>query len=388
MGLAEGIINFVKGFTDEPAEYLHTQKRRHVYLEAEPEIWWSLVVQNPHNVVTNNGKQEIEWFEEELDDASLQSILKKTYKTFKMFNGSCQHIINTFGVSHLREILKTNLPSLIAQINPEGTDFLNTLDGIQFLPVNKNVFLKIQTFLNCLEQTFDQIRYTSFMYKNQLVWSGLEQEDMKILYKFVNDARTKGIQGEFMTSPQETKKDTGVLTTSATPSFVYLGPPTNLTQYHLVIHHIADCTTILLVDYSYTKLSTFYQNVHTFIKRQLEVFVKSLEEYFNYKQQFEEDYQFIYYNRMNLALKSSLKGNMIPRDVARILARMHEDFEESKDNISEVMIRTSDDRWIVGKKSDQREFYIIFERKDANLLQVSEEIKTLSAKHFHNIFMD
>jgi hypothetical protein len=76
---------FSRSLTDEPAEYLHTQKQRHVYLEAEPGIWWSLVVQNPHSVVTNNGKQEIEWFENDLDDASLQSILKRIYKTFKVF---------------------------------------------------------------------------------------------------------------------------------------------------------------------------------------------------------------------------------------------------------------------------------------------------------------
>jgi hypothetical protein len=31
---------------------------------------------------------------------------------------------------------------------------------------------------------------------------------------------------------------------------------------------------------------------------------------------------------MNLALKSSLKGNVLPRDIARVLAKMHEDFEE------------------------------------------------------------
>jgi hypothetical protein len=69
--------------------------------------------------------------------------------------------------------------------NSQCNMFLPSLIGIQFLPVNKNVYLKIQSFLNCLEHTFDPIRYTSFMYKNQLVWSGLEQEEMKILYKFV-----------------------------------------------------------------------------------------------------------------------------------------------------------------------------------------------------------
>jgi hypothetical protein len=31
---------------------------------------------------------------------------------------------------------------------------------------------------------------------------------------------------------------------------------------------------------------------------------------------------------MNLALKTSLKENMLPRDIAKILAKIHDDFEK------------------------------------------------------------
>ena len=57
--------------------------------------------------------------------------------------------------------------------------------GIQFLPLDKQSFLKIQSFVNLVEQTFSQIKYTAFLYTDQLVWSGLEQEDMRVLYKYL-----------------------------------------------------------------------------------------------------------------------------------------------------------------------------------------------------------
>jgi hypothetical protein len=35
------------------------------------------------------------------------------------------------------------------------------------------------------------------------------------------------------------------------------------------------------------------------------------------------------------------------------------------------MIRTQGDVWIIGKKSDQREFFVFFEHKNANLNQIN-----------------
>ena len=40
-------------------------------------------------------------------------------------------------------------------------------------------------FINLTNNTFPQIRETIFMYKDHLVWSGLEQDDIRVLYKFI-----------------------------------------------------------------------------------------------------------------------------------------------------------------------------------------------------------
>jgi len=93
---------------------------------------------------------------------------------------------------------------------------------------------------------------------------------------------------------------------------------------------------------------------------------------------------------MNFALKTSLKdkSQSIPRETMKMLNDLHADFEKSPENISEVLVRTQNDRWVVGRKSDQREFYVIFDQKNAHLIEINEEVKKLSSTYFNNIFID
>jgi hypothetical protein len=74
--------------------------------------------------------------------------------------------------------------------------------GIQFLPVEKKLYLKIQSILRRLELRFASLRETFFLYKDQLIWyfdivriylfvsmrfilrSGLSQENTSLVYSF------------------------------------------------------------------------------------------------------------------------------------------------------------------------------------------------------------
>ncbi len=79
-------------------------------------------------------------------------------------------------------------------------------------------------------------------------------------------------------------------------------------------------------------------------------------------------------------------------------------------------MRTQNDGWVVGRKSDQREFYVIFDQKNANLLEINgpsshpassraacaggrvcdpltmcartDEVRKLCSTYFNNIFID
>ena len=39
----------------------------------------------------------------------------------------------------------------------------------------------------------------------------------------------------------------------------------------------------------------------------------------------------------------------------------------------ETIVKTVSDTWVVGKKSDQREFYVVLNQKNANLIEINGE---------------
>jgi len=65
---------------------------------------------------------------------------------------------------------------------------------------------------------------------------------------------------------------------------------------------------------------------------------------------------------------------------------MHSDFSTGSDQDSEIVLKTEGDCWVVGRQSDQREFFVILNQKNANLIEINEEIRRLSLTHFGNIF--
>jgi len=51
-----------------------------------------------------------------------------------------------------------------------NSDILDVFQGLQFLPLDKTTFLKVQCFMNLVEAMFTQIKYTAFLYNDQVVW--------------------------------------------------------------------------------------------------------------------------------------------------------------------------------------------------------------------------
>jgi hypothetical protein len=165
----------------------------------------------------------------------------------------------------------------------------------------------------------------------------------------------------------------------------------------LVIFVYSELVCLFLVDPSALKPS-FFGLLQDFMLPQLQYIGQNVTQQITQLQKakptVEDTYRYIYFNHMNLALKTTLKGKALElsKDMMAALNQMHQDFEQgagsSAEQIQEVMIRTQANIWIVGKKSDQREFYVIFDQDSRNLLEVTEEVKKLSQTHFGSIFID
>ncbi|XP_009071210.1 PREDICTED: vacuolar fusion protein CCZ1 homolog, partial [Acanthisitta chloris] len=107
----------------------------------------------------------------------------------------------------------------------------------------------------------------------------------------------------------------------------------------------------------------------------------------------EPQFKFIYFNHMNLAEKSTIHMRKTPSvslasvhpDLMKILGDINSDFSRV-DEDEEIIVKAMSDYWVVGKKSDQRELYVILNQKNVNLIEVNEEVKKLCATQFNNIF--
>ena len=58
--------------------------------------------------------------------------------------------------------------------------------------MDKTLYLRVQSFINSTENAFYDITYSCFLYNYHLVWSGLEQDDLRTLYRYLTTGFNEG----------------------------------------------------------------------------------------------------------------------------------------------------------------------------------------------------
>jgi len=100
------------------------------------------------------------------------------------------------------------------------------------------------------------------------------------------------------------------------------------------------------------------------------------------------NYRFLYFNHMNLALKSSIELSHMPHDLLRSIRQIHRDFINSQQH--EVCMKIRPHGWIVGRKATQthREFFVLLDEKLApSIIEVNKEVDALAKNFFYNVFI-
>lgn len=114
----------------------------------------------------------------------------------------------------------------------------------------------------------------------------------------------------------------------------------------------------------------------------------------------DKEIRFLYFNRMNLAIKaqlgtisgigkssgtgtSSSGALMLGSEVAMSLLDIKQDFDRMPD-ATEITTRSPSNYWIVGKRFEDREVYMIVSRKDSTLVEIEDEVRKLTSLYFNN----
>ena len=368
IGLTEGLINFTRDFSpDKPCEALRCEKTRHAFFECEKDFWIVLVVNNPY-VVKGKDKSNPEYIEDELGDSVLQAIVRRAYSNFRLFNGRMTEIASANSYAFLKRKLKLFMDYFIPTIKFKHIQYFTDIRGFNFMPVNKTAFLLIQYINNSVRANFPRILASAVMCNKQLIWSGLQQEDMFFIYLLAQDnmARfyeyfsanpevdvksTAGEDGKVsddnfvvvdstkVQSPRGMSSDVGYLTGP-----VQMNPkvkPSHAPRIYLQTYGGAPKR---LVAFKYYKLNVFLvvedkgrddlsPEFYVELRKQLQADLHKLDTALSRQEQRGSkstvNYRFLYFNALNLALKTSLNrdpANPLSMETIKMIRKIHEDF--------------------------------------------------------------
>ncbi|RDD36569.1 Vacuolar fusion protein CCZ1-like protein [Trichoplax sp. H2] len=413
VGLSEAIVHFCGTFApDRPCEVVQTLKSRQVFYQPEENFW---MIMAPSEV-TNKDGNNIVYHQDEVQDQALQSILMLSYKIFRLFNGPFSMTFNE-SVDSCRELLKHFFTRFIKSIKLAQQDLQDVLQGIRFLPLGKQQFLKVQQFINLIEANFSNITYAQLLFDDQLIWSSLDLDHTQILYGYlttnllpnhqeaenIKDQNSKDsksviynldVQGKFITGPTEL----GHAASIGKIPRIFINKDGKWEIFAVIVYKVLDTVLCMLVKYDTifpTSTSTidFFRKLDKFIGPQIKQLTFDIAEQNIINRRLsltEMQYRFIYFNHMNCAFKSSIypkinQPAIIGPDLMRLFYDIHAEFDKSKSN-EEFLAKTATDCWVVGKIADQRELFVAQNLKNGSLLDINDEMKKLVGSLFGNIF--
>mmetsp|Transcript_23066 Transcript_23066/g.55849 ORF Transcript_23066/g.55849 Transcript_23066/m.55849 type:complete len:495 (+) Transcript_23066:155-1639(+) len=449
IGLTEGIINFTRDFSpDKPCEALRCEKTRHSFYECEPDFWMVLIMNNPYVFKGRNSTQPV-YLEDELGDSTLQAIVKRTYATFRMFNGSMANIAKKESMESLKVRLRKFMLSFIPTIDFARVGLSLDIRGFSFMPVNRNSFLTTQFIVNTVMTSFPHVCSCGMMYDRKLIWSGLDQEDMFFLYLLdqknmasfydyvysdsnaphKEERKNSKISGSKLEDSILTQKKVGFIVkegSRATPVFLQTY---GWMQKRLAIFRFYKITFFMVLeDVAESSNKEVYDEMEAMIKPELEKLDTALVRQGQQDSKASDSYRFLYFNALNLALVSTVteeSGMTIAPETIKLIRKIHKDFQvnawkgydqlkqkdetkksegtnEKKTSVSKtdtigttigtpihVAVKTKSDGWLVGSKASQtqREFFVLVDHKNANLTTIQEEVNRLARSYFAKIFM-
>lgn len=80
---------FSSSFTkDDSVHSVHTQKTSHLYFQPEKNFWMVMTLNVPYEVKTKDGTKYNEYKGDSVLDSVYESVLKQSYKMFKLFMGT------------------------------------------------------------------------------------------------------------------------------------------------------------------------------------------------------------------------------------------------------------------------------------------------------------
>ncbi|CAF0794211.1 unnamed protein product [Adineta ricciae] len=391
IGYCEGLVKFTETFTcEQSCESIHFQKSRLLFYLVENDIGFAMTLHVPVVEQKKDDKCFLEYLDERINDRVMLPILKMSYRYFALQYGTISALIQRTSVENARNVLKEYFDKFIEchlhRMIHHAT-FDSSFFGIHFISLDKQIYLKFQAVLRRWELQFASLNETVFIYRNQLVWSGLNQDDTTLIYSFFRlyywphlkiMPHTSTIQYLSVDSCANQFNSS----TNVTSQKFYLGSFSF--SYSVLVLHYDSFTSFCIFHNDNDLLDNEKTSTATHLFRQdLEIILPSFYGYLQRKHPIPDvAVKNAYYNKVNMAHSATINWHKdLSNPMSSVMNTLAEDLQWFHPS-GEIMVKRENDPWIIAKRSDRRELLVMINQKGANLKQIRGNVKAF----FNGIF--
>ncbi|KAL5279065.1 CCZ1 family protein [Megaselia abdita] len=414
LGLVEAIINFVGPFVgEEKCQALHTQKTKQFFYTPEKDYWMVLILNLPNEVTSKDGAQVSDYKVEEVNDEVYRHFLKQSYRMFRFFQGTFE--CNLKGKSkddqrtNLSNVLKEYFSSYLESLKLPSFNFLTILQSVQYFPLQKDLFLRLHNFIKMVKSTFTSIDFCTYFFNDHLVWSEIASEDLLCLNEYLTTTLfPKAIKAEISSGAVDRNylvdcdRYGGYLAGKSSsentidPPVLYLHEKNGgLKMFSMIVYRTMNGTFCLFVDVKKDLPNDFYTELQSYMAQQLakissdigSFYLKSSPKTPTSNSDLETP-RYLFINDLTQQHRGTLnKQSEIPLNISNTIAELFDD--SNSDKYHEVMVKSTNDYWVVKKSSNHRQLVVVIHSNKATLIDISNDVNRLFTQEVkNNVFFE
>ncbi|TRY51073.1 Uncharacterized protein CTYZ_00001328 [Cryptosporidium tyzzeri] len=377
-----------------------------------------------------NSLKNINQTQEENNREPLLSILDKFIETFTLLHGEVANIEKKY----LLYILEDFVPAFIETIDLNTLSITTSMNGFYFAPVERQVQISIINLVENIIRDYNEVSHVSILFDAHMLYSTLDSLSSRILYNYLvmhngiamNDKLCNEPYGRFPTSSSLEKKGGfsafGRSNRFSGDGFIF-GPTSTNDQnskgnlifspkiflpcnpdkgYKLLVFTYNEIMVVILFKPELDLNSTdnnFDKNTHSELNKNFQFFLDMKNQIINcnggiselYENVFEQfmsimnsmdPFRFFYINKSNYAIRRS---NRLLGTTKTLMSSIEGDcvlkatkvINTSDESIDSFVFKSSNEGWVVCRKSLDRTFYLFFEDSKIPLSKVLGKLNNI-----------
>ncbi|XP_073837842.1 vacuolar fusion protein CCZ1 [Musca autumnalis] len=407
IGLSQAFTTFTDTFTDEAGscEVVHTEKTVQLLYQAEPKFWLVLVLNVPKEMLTKDGVDYAEYHPYELHDDIYRRVLIMAYERFRMQEGTFEMILEE-NPDNGRDILVDKLEEFfdkyISSLKLPAEDVFEFMRSLQYLPLDKVLFLRVHNFMESLKSTYPTIKDSLFLYKNTVVTCGrFHSTQLYTLYQFVMD---------HLKTPSDDLPIRDA-THAVHKVFIKYNTKDGIRPYRMVIYPSTNATLCLFFEQQCNEITQQYlEDIGNVLSTQLYILSRDIEDYLS-KQVASttkstpvngdnSDYgtKYLFINDKSLKMITNLgdddtqRKTKLSQNILNVIADLFTLAENGEagdgsandmsiPNQEEIMVKSTDDFWVVKRHGNWRQRFVIVFSTKPTLLDMTKEAERIFTEH-------